>query len=58
MKSSNTSIIFLLAGLFLITEGIGSFIVFADQNMIFQYGRLARIAIGFYLVFMSTKPKG
>ena len=55
MKGSHTSIIFFIAGLFLVAEGIGSFIAFADQIMIFQYGRLARIVIGFYLIFMSTK---
>lgn len=55
LNSHNIKIIFFISGLFLVAEGIGSFIAFADQNMVFQYGRLARIVIGIYLVYMSTK---
>lgn len=55
LEGSQLKIIFLVSGLFLILEGLGSFIVFSDQNKIFEYGRIARIALGFFLLYLSAK---
>jgi hypothetical protein len=42
----------MISGLFLVVEGIGSLFFFADQELIFQAGRVTRIIIGFFLIGM------
>ncbi len=50
------SSIVLLAGFFLTIEGIGSLFFFADQDIIFQLGRVIRVVIGFFLIIVIA-PK-
>jgi hypothetical protein len=40
----------MISGFYLTIEGIGSLFFFADQEMIFQVGRVIRIVIGFFLI--------
>lgn len=49
------SIATIAIGLYLIFEGIGSLIVFDDQNEIFQAGRIFRVIAGFFLVFIVSR---
>lgn len=46
----------LIAGFYLTVEGIASLFAFADQDMLFQAGRIFRIAIGFVLIIVIA-PK-
>jgi len=43
-----------IIGWFLILEGLGSLILFREQNIIFEVGRIVRIVIG----IMIIKQKG
>jgi len=45
----------ILVGLYLIIEGIGSYILFDDQNDLFQLGRIFRVGAGFFLVFVVSR---
>jgi len=43
-------------GLYLILEGLGSLIVFSDQDPVFQAGRLLRVGIGVFMIgFIMTR---
>lgn len=48
--------IVMISGFYLVIEGIGSLFFFADQESIFQTGRLIRIIIGVFLIAF-TAPK-
>jgi len=48
--------IVMISGFYLTIEGIGSLFFFADQDMIFQIGRVIRVAIGFFLIIVIA-PK-
>ncbi len=48
-------IITILIGLYLIFEGIGSFVLFDDQNELFQAGRIFRVIAGVFLVFVVSR---
>jgi len=39
-----------LVGLYLVIEGVGSIFSFADQDPLFQVGRIVRVMIGFFLI--------
>lgn len=45
----------IIIGLYLIFEGIGSFVIFDDQNDFFQAGRIFRVIAGFFLVFVVSR---
>lgn len=45
----------IIIGLYLIFEGIGSYIIFDDQNEIFQAGRIFRVIAGVFLVFIVSR---
>jgi len=45
----------IVIGLYLIFEGIGSFVLFDDQNDLFQAGRIFRVIAGFFLVFVVSR---
>jgi hypothetical protein len=49
------SIATIIIGLYLIFEGIGSFVIFDDQNDLFQAGRIFRVLAGFFLVFVVSR---
>ncbi len=40
----------MISGFYLVIEGIGSLFFFADQELIYQSGRVIRIIIGLFLV--------
>ena len=42
--------IVMISGFYLVIEGIGSLFFFADQELIYQSGRVIRIIIGLFLV--------
>jgi len=44
-------------GLYLIIEGIGSFIIFADQNNLFEAGRVLRVFFGIFIIYSSSRIK-
>ena len=46
----------LIAGFYLTVEGIASLFFFADQDILFQAGRVFRIIIGFVLI-VAIAPK-
>ena len=48
-------LITILIGLYLIFEGIGSYVIFDDQNELFQAGRIFRVGAGVFLVLVSRK---
>lgn len=50
---SPVRIVISLIGLYLIIEGFGSFIIFADQNPIFDAGRILRVVFGIFLIWVS-----
>lgn len=45
----------IIIGLYLILEGIGSFILFDEQNQLFQAGRIFRVVAGVFLVFFVAR---
>lgn len=47
----------IIIGLYLIFEGIGSYIIFDDQNELFQAGRIFRVVAGVFLVFIGSRVK-
>jgi len=48
-------IAFVIIGLYLIFEGIASLIEFADQDPLFQAGRILRVFFGLFIIFYSSK---
>ena len=42
--------IVMISGFYLVIEGIGSLFFFADQELIYQSGRVIRIIIGTFLI--------
>jgi len=45
----------IIIGLYLIFEGIGSYVIFDDQNELFQAGRIFRVIAGVFLVFVVSR---
>ena len=54
-KNNWFSLATIVIGLYLIFEGIGSFVIFDDQNDLFQAGRIFRVIAGFFLVFVVSR---
>lgn len=46
----------IIAGFYLAIEGIASLFAFADQDILFQLGRVFRVVIGFVLI-IAIAPK-
>jgi hypothetical protein len=44
-------------GLYLIFEGIGSFILFADQDPLLEAGRVLRVFFGLFIIYYAVKVK-
>lgn len=53
MKHLQTAFIFI--GIYLMFEGIASFITFADQDPLFQAGRILRVFFGAFIIYYSSK---
>lgn len=51
-------IAFTLIGLYLIIEGFGSFVLFAEQIPILEAGRILRIFFGIFIIRYAVKMKG
>ncbi len=45
----------IVIGIYLIFEGIGSYVIFDDQNEFFQAGRIFRVIAGVFLVFVVSR---
>jgi len=55
MTSRAIQILFILAAVFLIIDGVTSILVFWDQPMLFQAARAVRIAIGICLLIFQHR---